>query len=469
MEKFLTKKYIIRAVVTLVIISGGAAILGSRDNGKEIVTVERKNIKTEVRVTGKTKAVNEVELGFDASGRVASSFAAVGDRVVRGQIIAKLDTSESEANLTKEQAILLEEEENLKGEGERIESNIRKAYTTADNAIRNKTDQFFKTPITNPSFEVKFNDGNYVHYFTVPTETAIDLNNGRLSIEGLLKSWQQDLVKLNINNAKSFSAASIERMNTVSDFLNKVAFAVNSFIPAEFAYESTVAGYKTAIDSARASVAGARENIINASSAGQARVNQIRSSILVLESSLWKSMIIAPFDGTITAQEAKVAESVAAGESLVMIMSEDNMYVEANVSEINVGKIQIGNKVEIELDAYPGQIFGGEVIFIDPAETIVDKVVNYKIKIELESGNHKLGTRIKSGLTANVKIITAERRNTLSIPMYALTKDENFFVNKLVGEKIIRTEVEVGLEGSNGEIEILSGLGQGDKVLVSLE
>ena len=78
-------------VIAIVIIGGGTILFKNGNNGKEIITVTRENITQEVSVTGKTKAQNEVELGFDTNGRVARVFAVVGDKVSRGQIIAELD------------------------------------------------------------------------------------------------------------------------------------------------------------------------------------------------------------------------------------------------------------------------------------------------------------------------------------------------------------------------------------------
>ena len=115
-------------VIAIVIIGGGTILFKNGNNGKEIITVTRENITQEVSVTGKTKAQNEVELGFDTNGRVARVFAVVGDKVSRGQIIAELDTVELLANLAKEKAVLAEEEEKLGEEGERIELSLREVY-----------------------------------------------------------------------------------------------------------------------------------------------------------------------------------------------------------------------------------------------------------------------------------------------------------------------------------------------------
>ncbi len=461
MKKYLTKKYIVWGAVGVVVVLVAIFIFKNGGNGAEVVTVAKKDIIQEVVVTGKTKADLQVDLGFDASGRVANSNSLVGQKVYRGQTVAELDISSELANLSKEKALLAEEEVKLGSEGERIESSIRKAYAVADNAVRNKTDQFFKTPSGNPFFEVKFTNGNFVHYFAVSSETAIDLNNERSSIEKLLVKWQSELAQLNSSNAKNFTATTIERMNSVSSFLDKVALAVNSFTPSEFAYDSTVVGYKTAVDSARSTVAAARENLINADTAGIPRVNQIKSSIQALEAGLGKSRIEAPFTGTITRQDAKVGQVAAAGQVLVSLISEDNMYVEANVSEVNIGKVKTGDKVRVEFDAYPGKTFSGTVRFIDPGESIVDKVVNYKIRVDLETRFPNL----KSGLTANVKIATAMSHNALTVPVYATVKEgDKIFVTKLVGGKPVKTEVKIGLTGSDGSVEIISGLSEGDQI-----
>ena len=147
------------------------------------------------------------------------------------------------------------------------------------------------------------------------------------------------------------------------------------------------------------------------------------------------------------------------------------MYIEANVSEINIGKVAVGNKVEVEFDAYPGETFMGEITFIDPGETIVDEVVNYKIRIGLDiAGDSEQANRIKSGLTAAVKIASAKKEGVLTIPLYSILRENGkLYVNKLLDEKgtIEKVEVMTGITGSDGKTEVVSGLSEGDRVEVS--
>ena len=141
------------------------------------------------------------------------------------------------------------------------------------------------------------------------------------------------------------------------------------------------------------------------------------------------------------------------------------MYIEANVSEINIGKVAAGNVVKIEFDAYPGEKFQGTVTFIDPGETVVDEVVNYKLRIEINNPDVK----IRSGLTAGVTIASAEKKDVLSIPTYAVMREDGkMYVNKFVEKKIIeKVEITTGITGSDGYVEVLSGLSESDTVHIN--
>jgi len=215
----------------------------------------------------------------------------------------------------------------------------------------------------------------------------------------------------------------INDLNTVSIFLDKVALAVNTFSPVEYAYETTVSGYKTAISSARGEVSDAISSIVTAKDkvttaptvgeGGQfesvliqeAKVRQAQAAVSSLEASLGKAVISAPFDGVVTLQDAKVGGAVSAGTTLVSIVSEDQFFIEANISEIHIGKIMLDNTVMVDFDAFPGEEFPGVVSYIEPGDVIIDGVVNYKIRVNLINPE----ARVKNGLTANIKIQTDKK------------------------------------------------------------
>ena len=174
------------------------------------------------------------------------------------------------------------------------------------------------------------------------------------------------------------------------------------------------------------------------------------------------SYILAPIDGVVTVFDAKVGQFASSGTVLVSIISKDDFEVDAQVSETDVGKIAIGNKVEMTLDALQGETFQGEVFYIDPAQTNTEGVVGYKIKISFE----KPDARMKSGLTANIDIKTRSKENVLYLPQYAIVlSDEGTFVETLESGKTVRHPVTLGLQDQKGNVEVVSGVSEGEEVL----
>ena len=113
---------------------------------------------------------------------------------------------------------------------------------------------------------------------------------------------------------------------------------------------------------------------------------------------------------------------------------------------------------------YPEEIFDATVTSIDPASTVIQDVVYYRIKLQLDN----LDPRLKAGMSANIDIKTMEKENVLMIPIRAV-KGEN-------GEKYVdilnesdnttqKAKVVTGIDGDDGMLEIISGLKAGDKVV----
>ncbi|MDP1709959.1 MAG: efflux RND transporter periplasmic adaptor subunit, partial [Candidatus Komeilibacteria bacterium] len=204
-------------------------------------------------------------------------------------------------------------------------------------------------------------------------------------------------------------------------------------------------------------------------SSQRARVREAQAAVSALESQLADNNLAAPFSGTVTRQEAKVGEIVSPGAPLVSVMSEAKFEIEANLPEIDVSKIQIGNTATATLDAYGNDvIFDALVVSIDPAETMVEGVSTYKVKIQFSQDDE----RIKSGMTANVTILAASRENALVIPQRAVIEQNGKkIVRVLYGEgrkqSVEEVVVKIGLRSTDGNVEIIEGITEGDQVAIS--
>lgn len=195
----------------------------------------------------------------------------------------------------------------------------------------------------------------------------------------------------------------------------------------------------------------------------RAQMNSAKANVDNLQAQVDKTIIKAPFAGIITRQDAKVGEIVSAQASIISLISDAEFEIEANVPEVDITKIKINDTAKVTLDAYGEDvIFQAEVFRIDPAETVIEGVPTYKVKLHFLAKDE----RIRSGMTANTDVLTAKKENVLYVPYRAISqKDGSSYVQVKNGNVIIEKKVEVGLRGSDGNIEILSGLKEGEEVV----
>jgi HlyD family secretion protein len=193
----------------------------------------------------------------------------------------------------------------------------------------------------------------------------------------------------------------------------------------------------------------------------EAKVKQAEARAQGIAAQIQETILRAPFGGIVTKKDAKVGEIASPNTPVISLISEGKLEIEANIPEVDVGKVATGNSTTITLDAFPGEVFTGRVGYIDPAETIVDGVTNFKTKIAFD----QVDPRLKSGLTANVTIKTLEKNNVLVIPQYVVTENEaGSSVQKQSGDQVVTTAIVTGLRGEDGLVEVLSGLSEGDVI-----
>ncbi len=145
----------------------------------------------------------------------------------------------------------------------------------------------------------------------------------------------------------------------------------------------------------------------------QAQVNQAVAARDLALNNLKDYVIYAPTDGVITFVNYKLGEQIGmatTAKPAIAIIGNSDFQIKVDVPESDIIKIKVGNETNITLDAYGSDIiFKGKIISIDLAETVIQDVVYYKITVELEPTDKE----IKSGMTANVDIITATVENVL--------------------------------------------------------
>ncbi len=198
----------------------------------------------------------------------------------------------------------------------------------------------------------------------------------------------------------------------------------------------------------------------------RARVSQYSSALERVRADLDNITLVAPFTGVITDINYELGETTSLQEAVITMIGESGLEVEVDIPESDIAKVAVGQPAEITLDAFgDDDIFVGSVTLIDPAETVLQDVVYYKITVSF--ANDVLAA--KPGMTANIDITSAEKENVLVVPARAVKQNGMKYVEVLDNGIVVKKEITTGLRGDGGLIEILSGLDAGDDVITFVQ
>lgn len=172
-----------------------------------------------------------------------------------------------------------------------------------------------------------------------------------------------------------------------------------------------------------------KANLISKSEFDQLRVNlsQAKAQVKTRQANverakvdLARTTIHAPIDGVVITRRVEAGQTVAAtmNTPTLFTIANDlrNMRIEAAVSEADVGGVEEGQKVQFTVDAFPGRTFQGNVKQVRFAASTNQNVVTYTTVVEVDNSDLKL----RPGMTATARLITAERTNVLKIPNAAV-------------------------------------------------
>lgn len=475
------------ALVVIILIIATLVILSrKKDTAIELIVVQKHDVVEEVSVTGNVKPTSDLDLSFRTSGQISNIAVSTGDRVYQGQYLASLSNADLAATVSQAKAGLKVAQANLSSglittksllddSKVSLESKIADAYTKVDGAIRNNTDQMFDNPrISSVKINLILNN----------SQLENDINTARYNIESMLNDWNMKGSSLPVDTAYSY-------LDQTKAFLDKLALGINNLNTSSGLTQTTLDRYKSAVSSARDLVGLAYSNLNlansaynsakinynlvfseNASdnlSAQEAAVEQAKANVDAAVAQLNKSIIVSPISGVITHIEAKVGQTMQSGVTALSVISYGQYDVESFIPEADIAKVKIGDFATTTLDAYGSDtFFQTKVVKIDPAETIIENVPTYKVILKFIPDSDK---RIKSGMTANLDIVTNKKNAVLAVPSRSVYTIDNKKYVKIIdpkdSKKTIETKVETGIRGVDGYIEIISGLKEGDKIMSS--
>ncbi len=494
-------------VATFFFLRGGEDI--ARYTTTEAVTG---SVVKEINVVGKIKPVKFVDLAFENGGRVSSVLVEVGGTVLRGSSLVSLDSADAYAKLQRALAdldtekIALEElerwartediavqetrvinaQQSLLEAQKDLQNKIQDAFTKVDNAIRNDADQLFSNPQSpSPSLNIT----------TPDNQLKTDIESSRVVIGDMLGVWEEELLSVDstLNELKQSAVNAQSNLKQTKLLLDKIAFAVNSLTASVAITQTTIDAYKFDIASARTSINTALVNVTaseeklsiaqSALSLAQRELDlkkapatqadlaiqqaRIKSKSALVDSfriDLENKTLRSPFVGVVTSVDVKRGEIVTAGNIAVSLASESGFEIEAYITEADIAGVLLGNSAKFTLDAFDDDVvFSAKVIKIDPTETVIEGVSTYKTTFDIV-GDSK---GILSGMTADMDILVKNVDDVVIVPARAISYiDDGAFVKILANGIAKEVPVELGMRGSDGMIEVKSGVMEGDEIVL---
>ena len=220
------------------------------------------------------------------------------------------------------------------------------------------------------------------------------------------------LLKAEVEKARAnykAALANVEKAKVIVTDTRRTLNRYKALVKENLVSQSDVDTAQTNYDSAAAQIEVAR-----------AQVDQTRSTLDFSRTRLDYAIIRSPVDGIVLSRNVDVGQTVAASlqAPTLFTIAQDltEMQVNTSVDEADIGRVEVGQEVTFTVDAYPSEVFKGRVSQIRNAPQVVQNVVTYDVIIEVEN----LDLKLKPGMTANVSIVVAEKRNVLRIPNAAL-------------------------------------------------
>ncbi|MBM3227005.1 MAG: efflux RND transporter periplasmic adaptor subunit [Candidatus Tectomicrobia bacterium] len=331
--------------------------------------IERGAITTTVNATGTVNAVTTVQVGTQVSGTIQKLFADFNSVVQANDIVAQIDPALFETKVAQARANLAN-----------VTAAVQVAQATVDN-----TRAAIETARANAE------------------SARANVEKSRVAV--------LDARRILVRNKELMRRALIPQ-NDVDTAQTTHDAAVSQLKISDAQQESAAGQLKSALAQTRL----AEAQYV----AALAQVEQSKAALQAAELDLQHTTIRAPVNGIVVSRNVDVGQTVAASlqAPTLFLIAQDltQMQVDTNVSEADIGRIQVGQTATFTVDAYPTITFSGQVRQVRNAPMTVQNVVTYNAVVAVANAE----LRLKPGMTANVSFVIAERRDIVKVPNAAL-------------------------------------------------
>lgn len=365
---------ILSVVIVAVVVGGGVwAYLYTQSIGNapkyRLAKVERGPLTAAVSATGNLNAVITVQVGSQVSGQIKELLVDFNSVVKKDQVVARIDpdifqakVNQAKADLDSAKATVLNQQAQIERSRADVE-NARAAYAEA-------RAQTAKAQVA-----------------VVDTKRDFDRKTELFT--------RQLIAKSDLDSSQAAHDSAVAQLDSAKAHEQALASGIQSAVAQLRVAEAM-------LESARAQV--------------EQKVAALKQAQLDLD----HTTILAPVDGVVVSRQVDVGQTVAASlqAPVLFTIAQDltRMQVETSVDEADIGRINVDDRATFSVDAFPGETFIGTVTQIRKAALIVQNVVTYTVIVAVPNPAGKL----LPGMTANVKLVVAQKSSVLKVPNAAL-------------------------------------------------
>lgn len=334
--------------------------------------LKKGDISVSVTATGNLQPLNQVDIGTELSGTVDDVYVDNNDVVVKGQKLAKLNTTQLEDTVIKATASVSSAKAGLR----QVKAKVAQAKASKQQTLAN-----FKQS-------------------SAQVQQALATSKESLSnLSRLQKLHKSTHGKLPAKTKLDAARASYERAKASVD-----------------AAKADRASVKAGQLSAIANIEAANADVASA----QAKVTEAQATLSSAKTNLSKAIIISPINGVVLDRAIEPGQTVAASLSAptLFTLAEDlsKMELQVSVDEADVGKVKKGQDANFNVDAWSGRQYPAQIIRVNLGADTSSNVVSYVTELQVNNSDLSL----RPGMTATASIITEAQKDILLVPTAAL-------------------------------------------------
>jgi HlyD family secretion protein len=532
-RRFIRGHTVLTVIIGIAIVGGGYALYRmtastSASSRYVLGAVTRGTLVSSLSATGQVSASNQVDIHPKSSGQITAVYAKVGKSVREGAVLATLDpgdagTTVRDAQLNLESAQLaLQKIQQPDNAAATLSANnaLASAQTSVNEAYADSfttvSNAYLDLPTVVTGLDDILNNDTHSPYMS-DTRMAVYAGGETIDEKRLVTNhfyaardaYQAALNQFH-NTERTTSTEGLSSLLTttqnatqgLSDVLHETDTLIQRLNDAGAPKDetskdtATLSTYATTLDNTIAKLRSGSDAIASAKRAltekqqaekdvtkgadsadlrsAEINVEERQNALQTAQNELAKYTVRAPFSGIIAASDAHVGDDAGASTVIATIITTQKIAA-VTLNEVDVVKVQEGQKATLTFDALPDLTLTGKVLQVNGVGTATQGVVSYAVQIGFDTGDDK----VKPGMSVSASIITQSRPDTLIVLSGAVhTTGGSPTVQMLDNPSAPAADgsvsspsaprsvpVEVGLSNDT-QTEILSGLAEGDQVVV---